>query len=816
MGELFNKLSDLNNLQSAWKQVRRKNARGGLDDIDPADMDSKANLLLQNLHQNLRSGAYVPIPYARGAIPKFNKAGEWRHLAMPAVADKIIQQSFVNTVGPIFEKEFQDCSYAYRPGKGPVKAIRRVEHILRNTGVHTVFSMDIDNFFDSLNHKILLSLVAEKAPEPEILDLVSLWLNAGIITARGQWNDPSEGIAQGSVVSPLLANVYLHPLDAFAVDNKYHYIRYSDDFIVFTTDQKTAESALTQLTEIVGKGLRLRLNENPHPFRDIATGFTFLGIYFRDEIRKISAAKEEKIIRKLNWLTEISFSKYPSTFLAKLNESIQGTRRYYQIIQPMDQFRAFDQHLIRRLRFPLMAFRRAGIWANAAELKSYLNGLSFYSEYSTEDIAAMVDGLVTDVWHPPDPKPETQPVMKQPARQKENKSEPAAQSRKSESTQQLPEIQNTEHSETSPENQDSASRQRRHTAQKSKFLRLVSDQAEIMVGTPGIFIGKTGGRIVLRQDRKNILEVPFSKIRYLSVSSAGVSMSSDVVMQCSQSRIPISFFNFKGSPCAVLQSPIHTMGELSMLQMAFHGTDRSLAFIKQVLSGKSKNQMNVLKFYVRSRRELKQGFTIKVNEHIEKMETLLKEMHSVERESEFTITRDLLFSYEGRISHYYWSCLKDITPVQLGFETRQRHQAKDIVNCMLNYGYGILYHRVWQAVMKTGLNPCISFLHAFQQAKPTLVYDLIEEFRQPFVDRPVFSLLTRYKKNDEFRIEKDTGLLEKTTKERVAKAVIGRLTGLISYRGKNTKGEDIIEKQIKSVVSVVKGGKSYKPFIFRY
>lgn len=499
--------------------------------------------------------------------------------------------------------------------------------------------------------------------------------------------------------------------------------------------------------------------------------------------------------------------------MSKLNESIEGTRRYYQIIQPIDQFKVFDQHLLQRLRIPLMAFRRRGVWSIASELKTYLNRLNFYFDYSIEDHAALVDGLVADVWNQPDPKSDTQ---KQPAPQKQTRTKPATQSRKADSTKIPPEIQNTENPATPPENHEAASRQRRQTAQKSKFLRLVSDQAEISVGSPGIFIGKTGGRIILRQERKNILEVPFSKVRYLNVSSNGVSMSSDVVMQCSQSSIPISFFNFKGSPCAVLQSPLHALGELSMLQIELHGTDRSLSFIKQVLSGKSKNQMNVLKFYVRSRRGPKDPFTIKVNEHIEKMEVLLKDLHAVARESEFSITRDRLFSYEGRISHYYWSCLKDITPDHLAFESRQRHQARDIVNCMLNYGYGILYQRVWQAIMKTGLNPCISFLHAFQQGKPTLVYDLIEEFRQPFVDRPIFSLLTRYKKNDEFRIEKDTGLLEKTTKDRVAKAVVGRLAGLISYRGKNIKGEDIIEKQIKSVVNFIKDGKKYKPFIFRY
>ncbi len=129
---------------------------------------------------------------------------------------------------------------------------------------------------------------------------------------------------------------------------------------------------------------------------------------------------------------------------------------------------------------------------------------------------------------------------------------------------------------------------------------------------------------------------------------------------------------------------------------------------------------------------------------------------------------------------------------------------------------GILYQRVWQAVMRAGLNPHISFLHAFQTSKPTLVYDLVEEFRQPFTDRAVFSMLTRGKKGADLRLNQKTGLLVNETRKKVTRAVLGRLSGLVTFRGKKLKGEDIIEIQARNLVSFLQDKGPYKPFIGRY
>jgi CRISPR-associated protein Cas1 len=241
-----------------------------------------------------------------------------------------------------------------------------------------------------------------------------------------------------------------------------------------------------------------------------------------------------------------------------------------------------------------------------------------------------------------------------------------------------------------------------------------------------------------------------------------------------------------------------------------------LELTKRILKGKATNQLNLLKYYRRSRKSESNAFAAAVENAIGKTRQILTDMQSIEFNIPYSVTRDRLFSGEARISVYYWGGMKLLIQPELGFEKRVRFKAGDLVNNMLNYGYGILYQRVWQSIQKQGLNPHISFLHAFQAGKPTLVYDMVEEFRQPFVDRAVFSLLTKGKKGADLNIDPKTGLLNKKTRDLVVKAVLERLSSLINYRGEKKKCETIIELQMKNLVLFLKGEKIYKPFISGY
>ena len=777
MGKFFDKLCDRSTLESAWRHVLKKGSRGGLDGVQPSDLEKDIDKTLAGLIRDLRENRYVPVPYAKGAMPKFNEENEWRKLSLPSVLDKIVQQAFKDAVNPVFEEDFLDCSYAYRTGKGPIKAIRRVEHTLHSHSVPWVATMDIDDFFDTMNHKILVNEITRKVNEPEILNLVSLWLHAGVISNKGAWEEPDEGVAQGSVVSPLFSNIYLHPLDCFAINKNLHYIRYSDNFILLSEKKDDIYIAYEQIQSFIVDRLKLSLNKNPYPFKNVNRGFAFLGIYVKGDLRRISAAKETKIFRKLNWVTDKTRQGNTESFLKRMNERVESTARYYSFIKPVEQFAAFDQHLLKRLRFLLMDFLGKGMLSSKNDILEFLEKVSFFTERDDSKRNALCRALAEDV---------------------------------------LGAVYGKKDRDVSDAPKSKAAQAKRTAAQKTRFLRKVSDQSELVISTPGIFIGKTGARIVVREQRKNVLEMPFSKVRNVAINTSGVSLSSDVIFQCTRNKIPITFYSFKGMPHAVLQAPIHSMGTVSVLQIKAYETEKALSLVKKFQTGKSKNQMNLLKFYLRSRKKSQPEFANQVNENLKIMQVVLSELQGIQSKSAFSVCRDRIFSAEGRTSALYWDCMKLLVSPELGFEKRERFKASDLVNSMLNYGYGILYQRVWQAVLKAGLNPHISFLHAFQQNKPTLVYDLVEEFRQPFIDRPVFSLCTKGRRGSDLKLEKTTGLLTKETKDQVVKAVLNRLAALTSFRSKKIKCEDILEIQTRNVVAYLEDKGAYKPFIAGY
>jgi group II intron reverse transcriptase/maturase len=214
MGELFTQICTDETLFDAWRRVERKGSRGGIDQVTIATFAQRLNANLEQLVDDLRSGQYVPEPFEKIGIPKLDKPGELRPLQMPTVRDKVAQEAVRSVIAPILEKTFVDCSYAYRPGKGPQKAIRRVEHYLaaKNTWVALA---DIDRFFDSMDQAITLQEVQKQIHEPEILRLLELWIKMGAVDTRGHWVDPINGVAQGTVISPLLSNVYLTTFDAY-------------------------------------------------------------------------------------------------------------------------------------------------------------------------------------------------------------------------------------------------------------------------------------------------------------------------------------------------------------------------------------------------------------------------------------------------------------------------------------------------------------------------------------------------------------------------------------------------------------------------
>lgn len=768
-------------LMDAWHRVRSKNARGGIDGLSPEDLEEGIDRIIRDLSRSLENGTYVPPPCSQIKVPKFNEASEWRRLSLPVVTDKIVQQAAVNLISPIFEKTFLDCSYAYRPGKGPVRAIGRIEHILKNSKPKWVVLFDIDNFFDTLDHKLLLSALGHGINDERFLSLVKRWLRAGYITPRGDYREPDEGVAQGSIISPLLSNIYLHPLDRFAVEKGIDYVRYSDNFITFHKEKERAYVCHEEMSAFLAEDRGLRLNEDPQTFRGLYAGFVFLGVFFKNQERRISTEKEKKTFRKINWITDASAGLAPETTLQRLNESIQSQKRFYAFLKPDRQFARFDEHMMDRLHGLLVAYGKQGVMGSRKEIEEFLSRLTFYSERSAPEKERLAQNLATEVMAQLKDDPDK-------SNNKEKEKEKGA-----------------------------GSGSARPSSSKNRYLRMVAGEAEVVVGKPGVFIGKNSRRLILREARKNIHEQPFSKIRQITVASSGVSLSSDLVHSCAGVKIPLVFMETRGKPYAVLHTPMHAHGDLSLLQVRVHESKRWLDIARKIMVAKAKNQMNVLKFYGRHRSRTDPEFAGRLKENLGRMEAGAEEIRQLAMDSTADVVRNRLFTAEARVSADYWDMIKRLLPPELGFGKRVKQGAQDVVNHMLNYGYGILYQRVWQALLSTGLNPNIGLVHALGGDRPGLVYDLVEEFRQSFVDRPLFSAMTKGKKYASLKLNSDSGLLDEFSLRETQRAVLNRLSMLMGFRGRKVKGEEIIVFQTRQLARHIRGeSTTYRAYVGTY
>ncbi len=278
-------------LYTAWQEVNANRGCAGTDqqDLDNFALDLYPNLQL--LRQEIFTGTYVPQPLLRILIPK--KEGGFRPLAIPAVRDRIAQKATALFLTPIFEKEFEECSYGYRKGRGVDRAVRRIME-LRDKGYRWVVDADIHAFFDEIDHQLLLDEVARLLPDLSLLKLLELWLKTDV-EDRGVRIPTEKGVPQGSPLSPLLSNLYLDHLDEELLAEDLRLIRFADDFLVLCKSEQRAAEAL-ELTEDVLNHLKLRINSSKTQIVNFNRGFRFLGVHFvRTLVMQGRAEKKEKV-----------------------------------------------------------------------------------------------------------------------------------------------------------------------------------------------------------------------------------------------------------------------------------------------------------------------------------------------------------------------------------------------------------------------------------------------------------------------------------------------------------------------------------------
>lgn len=374
---LMDKVSRVEVLEAAWERVAANHGAAGVDRQSVEAFAAHRERYLAELSEALATGRYVPQPVRRTYIPK--RSGGQRPLGIPTVKDRVVQGALKLVLEPIFEREFVAGSYGFRPGRGCKDALRDVEGLLK-AGHVWVVDADIRSYFEAIPKGALLGRVGERVSDGRVLSLVEGFLNQDILEGLERWT-PLSGTPQGAVLSPLLANVYLHPLDRAMSEAGHRMVRYADDFVVLCRSEAEAQAALERVRRWVeANGLAL------HPDKthvgnclERGQGFEFLGYRFEAGRRYVRTSSRRALKERVRQLTRRSGGQSLERVIAGLNPLLRGWFAYFKHAH-RTEFSVLDGFIRRRLRALLRKqVKRPGAGHCAADHHRWPN--AFFAEH---------------------------------------------------------------------------------------------------------------------------------------------------------------------------------------------------------------------------------------------------------------------------------------------------------------------------------------------------------------------------------------------------------------------------------------------------
>jgi RNA-directed DNA polymerase len=337
------------NLTTALKRVERNGGAPGIDGMTVKDLRPHLKEHWLEIREALESGRYRPRPVRRVEIPKPD--GGVRNLGIPTVLDRLLQQAMLQVLGPIFEPTFSRHSYGFRPGRSAQDALRQAQTYVQE-GYEWVVDLDMEKFFDRVNHDMLMVRVARVVKDKRVLKLIRAYLEAGVMV-NGVVQDTEEGTPQGGPLSPLLSNIMLSDLDRELEKRGHRFVRYADDCNIYVRTQRSGGRVLESVRQYVEKKLKLKLNPKKSQVGK-AKVLKFLGFSFfkRKGIVLIRVAGEsvKRLKDKLRFLTRRTRSGKLEDLLQEIGRYLLGWLGYFRLADTPSVFEDLDQWLRRRLR----------------------------------------------------------------------------------------------------------------------------------------------------------------------------------------------------------------------------------------------------------------------------------------------------------------------------------------------------------------------------------------------------------------------------------------------------------------------------------
>jgi RNA-directed DNA polymerase len=342
---LLERILSRENMQRAWKRVKANKGAPGIDNMSIHEFPDSAREHWNTIRESLSDGSYKPLPVKRMEIPK--RSGGTRPLGIPTVTDRLIQQAVSQVLTPIFDPEFSDFSYGFRPGRSAHDAVYKVRDYIKE-GYRIAVDMDLSKFFDTVNHDVLMHRVARKIKDKRVLKLIGKYLRAGVVI-NGRRQVTRKGVPQGGPLSPVLSNILLDDLDKELEKRGHRFVRYADDFIVLVRSLRAGVRVSQSIERFLNRRLKLKINEKKS--RVAKTDDTnFLGFTFKGTKIRWSDEAFHEFKWRIKRLTGRSWFVSMEYRMKKIAQYLRGWMNYFGISEYYRPIPEIDHWLRRRVR----------------------------------------------------------------------------------------------------------------------------------------------------------------------------------------------------------------------------------------------------------------------------------------------------------------------------------------------------------------------------------------------------------------------------------------------------------------------------------